>query len=211
VAPSGSLGRPLEPAHQRAACGHGKTSARSYGSAPAAWKLLALRCPVGYHRLEMRATLAGPFAHVPDPALSCPHCLRGVWAMKLNLLPSEDGITRLASEGDITLYEVQGCVNPLQSALGPDGFRHKVLLSLAQSCFIDSAGVGWLILAHKKFSEAGGLLVVHSLPPLVNHSFRVLQVGSILHLADNEAAALKIARGTAAAQPAAASADAECD
>ena len=129
--------------------------------------------------------------------------------MKLNLLPSEDGITRLASEGDITLFEVQGCANPLQSALGPDGFRRRVLLSLEQSCFIDSAGVCWLILAHKKFTEAGGLLVVHSLPPMVNHSFRLLQVGAILHLADNEAAALQIARGTAVAEPAAASSEAE--
>jgi anti-anti-sigma regulatory factor len=131
--------------------------------------------------------------------------------MKLNLIPSEDGITRLASEGDITLLEVQGCANPLQGVLGPDGFRRKVLLSLERSCFVDSAGVGWLILAHKKFSDAGGLLVVHSLPPLVNHSFRLLQVGSILHLADDEAAALQVVRGMTTAQPAAASSPAECD
>jgi anti-anti-sigma regulatory factor len=131
--------------------------------------------------------------------------------MKLHMLPAEDGITRLASEGDITLLEVQGCANPLQGVLGPDGFRQRVLLSLERSCFIDSAGVGWLILAHKKFSDAGGLLVVHSLPPLVNHSFRLLQVGSILHLAANEAVALQVARGAAAAQPAAASSETECE
>src|SRR5947208_1436562 len=101
----------------------------------------------------MRAAPAGPFAHVPDPALCGPHRVREVWVMRLNLLPSEDGITRLASEGDITLLEVQGCVNPLQGVLGPDGFRRRVLLSLEQSCFIDSAGVGWLILSHKKFSD----------------------------------------------------------
>ena len=115
--------------------------------------------------------------------------------MKLHVLPSEDGITRLASEGDITLYEVQGCSNPLQDVLGVEGFRRTVLLSLEQSCFIDSAGVGWLIVAHKKFLDAGGLLVVHSLPPLVNHTFRLLQVATILHVADDEAAATHLANG----------------
>jgi anti-anti-sigma regulatory factor len=120
--------------------------------------------------------------------------------MKLNVLPSDDEITRISSEGDITLLEVQGCANPLQSVLGPDGFHRKVLLSLGQSCFIDSAGVGWLILAHMKFTDAGGLLVVHSLPPLVNHTFRLLQVATILHVADDEAAALRVARGTPVAQ-----------
>jgi anti-anti-sigma factor len=112
--------------------------------------------------------------------------------MKLHLLPSEDGITRVRSEGDITLYEVQGCGSLLEDVLGRDGFGRKVMLSLVQSCFIDSAGVGWLILAHKRFADAGGMLVVHSLPPMVNHTFRILQVGSILHVADDEPGALRL-------------------
>jgi anti-anti-sigma regulatory factor len=123
--------------------------------------------------------------------------------MKLNVLPSEDGITRVRSEGDITLLEVQGCPNPLGATLGPDCFRRTVLLSLEQSGFVDSAGVGWLVVAHQKFTEAGGLLVVHSLPPLVNHTFRLLQVGSILHLAEDEAAALRVARAQGVGQAAA--------
>jgi anti-anti-sigma factor len=130
--------------------------------------------------------------------------------MKLHVLPSDDGIVRLRSEGDITLFEVQGCANPLEGVLGPDGFRRKVLLSLEQSCFIDSAGVGWLIVAHKKFSDAGGLLVVHSLPPLVNHTFRLLQVASFLHVADDETAALRLAGGTAVAEPAAVPSEPPC-
>ncbi len=124
--------------------------------------------------------------------------------MKLDVLPSEDGITRVRTEGDITLLEVQGCPNPLGAALGPDCFRRKLLLSLERSCFVDSAGVGWLIVTHKKFTEAGGLLVVHSLPPLVNHTFRLLQVGSILHVAEDEAGALRVARAAGPAQTAAA-------
>ncbi len=125
--------------------------------------------------------------------------------MKLHLLPSEDGITRLASVGDITLFEVQGCPNPLADLLGPEAFRDRVLLNLAQSCFIDSAGVGWLIVTHKKFMDMGGLLVVHSLPPLVNHTFRVLQVATILHVADDEPAAVQLANTLPLAAPSQAS------
>ena len=118
--------------------------------------------------------------------------------MKLTVLPSEDGVTRVRTEGDITLYEVQGCPNPLPDVLGPDCFRGKVLLSLEQSCFIDSAGVGWLVLAHKKFSEAGGLLVVHSLPPMVHHTFELLQIPTILHVAADEQSALRVVCAEAA-------------
>ncbi len=112
--------------------------------------------------------------------------------MKLTVLASEDGITRVHSAEDVTIVDVQGA-NPLEQLLGPDGFKRKVLLSLAASPFIDSAGVGWLIMTHKKFKDAGGMLVVHSLSPMVNHVFRLLQVGTVLPVADDEAKALQLA------------------
>jgi anti-anti-sigma factor len=114
--------------------------------------------------------------------------------MKLTMLSSEAGLTRVQSEGEITLLDVQSKANPLEALLGPGGFAGKVLLNLSQSSFIDSAGVGWLVMSHKRFCDSGGLLVVHSLAPMVCHVFKLLGVGTVLHVADNEAAAVEVAR-----------------
>jgi len=106
--------------------------------------------------------------------------------MKLTVAPPEDGVTRVACADDITLYDFRTGANPLEQALGADCYARKVLLSLQKSCYIDSAGVGWLVMSHKRFRDAGGCLVIHSIPPMVSHVFRLLGLCTVLNMADNE-------------------------
>jgi anti-anti-sigma factor len=113
--------------------------------------------------------------------------------MKLTVLSSADGITRVQSAGEITLADFEGQGDPLAGLLGCDWHHGTVMLSLADSAFIDSAGVGWLVRCHQQCLEGGGRFVVHSIPPMVNHVFRLMQLGTVLHLADDEAAALRLA------------------
>ena len=120
--------------------------------------------------------------------------------MRLNLLPGEGPVTRVECADDLTLLEVHGAADPLAGLLGADCYRRNVLLSLAGALYIDSAGVGWLVMCHKHFREAGGCLVLHSLPPLACHVFGVLGLDSVLNVAADEAAAR--ARLGAAAAPA---------
>src|SRR5262245_29563605 len=101
----------------------------------------------------------------------------GEFAMKLTVLSSEGEVTRVQTEGEITLLDVQAG-NPLEKLLGESGLGGKVLLNLAGSEFIDSAGVGWLVMTHKRIREAGGVFVLHSPRPLVQHVFQLLHVGS---------------------------------
>jgi anti-anti-sigma factor len=112
--------------------------------------------------------------------------------MKLHLLPSHLGLTRLESVDDITMGDFQDGRNPLEPLLGPAGYAGTVLLDLARSTYIDSTGVGWLIQCHARFNKAGGKLVLHSIPPMVNHCFRVLGMYDVLRIADDEASALKL-------------------
>ena len=113
--------------------------------------------------------------------------------MKLNVVSKEDGLTSVESVGDITVFDLSDRENPLETLLGIDCYRQTVLLDLAQSTYIDSSGVGWLIQCHTKFQHGGGRLVVHSIAPMVNHCFRVLGVYDVLNVASDKAVAMALA------------------
>jgi anti-anti-sigma factor len=116
--------------------------------------------------------------------------------MRLNLLPAEAGIIRLECAEDLTLLELQSPEEPLDRLLGRECYSRRVLLNLEKAGYIDSAGIGWLVICHKHFLEGGGRLVLHSVSPMVHHAFGVLGLNTVLHVADNEAAALALAAGS---------------
>jgi hypothetical protein len=55
--------------------------------------------------------------------------------------------------------------------------------------------VSWLIINHKRFREGGGMLVLHSVPPLVDQVFRLLKMYLVLNIQPDEAAARAAALG----------------
>jgi anti-anti-sigma factor len=115
-------------------------------------------------------------------------------AMKLSLVSSGDGVCRVACSGELTILDVAGA-DSLEALLGADGFGHTVLLDLGRTTFLDTAAVGWLIGLHKKFQQAGGRLILHSVPPLIDQMFRLLKLPAVLHVAGDEAAARALAEG----------------
>jgi anti-anti-sigma factor len=115
--------------------------------------------------------------------------------MKLTLISTDQDITRIQNEGDITQMDFRAGTDLLANLLGPDCYTRKVLLNLEKTPYIDSAGVGWMVMCHKHFKEAGGKLVIHSIPPMVNQILRLLRMPDILHLAPDDAAAEALARG----------------
>ena len=112
--------------------------------------------------------------------------------MKLTVLASEGGVTQVGCAEDITLMDFQAGGEPLQELLGNGCYAGSVLLNLERASFIDSAGVGWLVKCHKHFQEHGGRLVIHSIPPMINHVFQLLRLHSLLHLAPDQAAAVAL-------------------
>jgi anti-anti-sigma factor len=113
--------------------------------------------------------------------------------MKLNLLGAEPGMKRVECSGDVTVLDFATGANPLEAVVGEEGFGCTILLDLAKAPYIDSSGIGWLIQSHRRARQAGGRLVVHSIPPMVNHCFRVLRMNDVLDIAADEAAALQLA------------------
>ncbi len=115
--------------------------------------------------------------------------------LQVNQLSDDGDVVRLQAEGQIAQVPFQGHGNPIEDEIGAAGFARKVLLDLRQTDYMDSTGISWLIVNHKQFQRAGGLLVLHSLPPRVSQVLHSCQMESVFHLAADEAEARAVALG----------------
>jgi anti-anti-sigma factor len=113
--------------------------------------------------------------------------------MKLTVVSSEPSLLRVRLDGQITMMETQEVDRQLEDALGSAGYRQRVLFDLENTTFIDSSGISWLLICHKHFVQAGGKIVFHSAPPLVQQTLNLLRLNLVLNLAPNEDAARAIA------------------
>lgn len=110
--------------------------------------------------------------------------------MHLTLKASEGGVAQVHCEGDVTQARFpSNANNPLEDLLGAQCYEQKVLLDLEKSGYIDSSGIGWLMACHKRFLQAKGQLVIHSVPPLVEQVIHVLRLHSILTIKPDLASA----------------------
>jgi anti-anti-sigma factor len=118
--------------------------------------------------------------------------------MQLRVLSfDEHGVVRVQCEGNISQQHFQPGVDPLESVLGPMCWNHKILLNMEKTGYIDSSGVSWLIVCHKKCREHKGNLVIYGVPPVVKHILKLLRMDLLLQIAETEAAAHALVRGVA--------------
>ena len=111
--------------------------------------------------------------------------------MRLFLTAEDDTATCIACEGDVTQAQFpSNAFNPLEDLLGPDCYSRRVIVDFNQTSFIDSSGVGWLMICHKKFLVVRGKLILHSVPPMVDQVLRVLQLHHVLTIKPDLASSL---------------------
>ncbi len=113
--------------------------------------------------------------------------------LRLELLPADDSVQKVRAHG--RLSDSGDASSALEALLGGDCFVQQVLLDLNHIDFIDSSGIGWLLGAHRRFRGAGGALVLHSIPPVVRHTLKVLRMDEVFRLAKDESAAHSLVRG----------------
>ena len=116
--------------------------------------------------------------------------------MNLSMVSDDGDVLRLQAGGRITQDNLSPFSDEMGELLGADGYTRHVVLSLAEVDFIDSSGIGWLLARHKRFREANGKLVIHSVVPMVLEVLKVLRMHVVFQLADNESAALALAQGS---------------
>ena len=110
----------------------------------------------------------------------------------------------LSNEGDLKCMRAMGRItashaavehDTLPSLTGAAGYAGKTLLSLECVEFIDSAGIGWLLANHKRFKQAGGILVLHTVPEAIMLTLKLLRLNAILHIAEDEDQAMAMIKG----------------
>lgn len=106
--------------------------------------------------------------------------------MRFEAQENSPGCLRLLCLGEIRSPQEHGDgSDPLVRAAGEGYTSKKALLDLSGATYISSNGIGWLLGLNHKFNADGGLLVLHSVPPMVKQIFTLMKLGDVLKLADN--------------------------
>lgn len=115
--------------------------------------------------------------------------------MKLQLVSIErDGLVKIATQGNITSADIDATgPNPLEPILGKNWHQSRVLLDMADTQYIDSSAIGWLIGSSKQLKDGGGTLVVYGIQPGVRQVLDLLKVGRVVPLVEDEEAAKQVA------------------
>jgi anti-anti-sigma factor len=114
----------------------------------------------------------------------------GVLLMKLSVISSDNNLVHVRCEDKISQEEFTDETEPLEELLSSQGgLRQKVLLDLERATFIDSSGIGWLLICHKHLRQAGGELIIHSVPPLIEQVLELVRLPKIIHVAADAASA----------------------
>ncbi|MHC4406386.1 MAG: STAS domain-containing protein [Planctomycetota bacterium] len=112
--------------------------------------------------------------------------------MVLKVLSDDGHVLRIRAAGRIAERDVPRQLDMFDEVLGSHGYDRNVLLSLADTQFIDSSGLSWLVVCHKRFCQAGGKLILHSLTPQIMQLLRLMRLDLAFHLAPDEAAAMEM-------------------
>lgn len=115
--------------------------------------------------------------------------------MDLHVLSQDGDLVRLSAKGRIVADDPSDPAKPLDELLERRGYRANTLIDLQETEFIGSSGVSWLLELHKRLHQAGGKLVLYSVPVIVMEVLKVMRLDRVFFIAEDEAAAVVMVRG----------------
>ncbi len=98
-------------------------------------------------------------------------------------------VERIAEQQDWVHFRVTGDVSRLHAASGADwAFEpfgesvedKHIVLDLRGATFLDSSGIGWLLDVDRKLKVRGRLLLLHSIPPIVERVLTMMRLDHVL-------------------------------
>ncbi len=118
--------------------------------------------------------------------------------MKFSISADQGQVVQVTIEGCLTQPDIAPPLDPFRQVLGQNVYQRTVLLDMAQSNYLDSMCIGWLLSSHKRFREQGGKLVIHSLQPMASNVISLLRLNNVFQLATDTETALQLVRGEVA-------------
>jgi len=115
--------------------------------------------------------------------------------MKLTLVSESPDPVRVRCAGEVTLAGLPAGTDPLGDLLGGNPYARRVVVDLERATFIDSGGISLLIIWQKRFLRDGGRIALYNIPPMVRQVLDLLNLKSVLILADDEASARALVLG----------------
>ena len=115
--------------------------------------------------------------------------------MQLSLRSKDGPILHVDANGRINMAVLAEQQEALSELLEGDGYSQTVLLNMSGVELVDSAGMSWLVVQHKRFCDAGGKFAVHSVPFTVMETLRVMRLDQVLNVAASESEALQLIQG----------------
>jgi anti-anti-sigma factor len=112
--------------------------------------------------------------------------------MELRILSDEGDLLHIETVGSKVQPELPKAFAPLDALLGSGGYGQRMMLNLTETRFIDSSGLSWLVVCHKRFIQGNGKLVIHSVRPTIMDLFKMMRLELVLNLAEDEPAARKL-------------------
>lgn len=110
--------------------------------------------------------------------------------MNLTIEDQGDGVCQMSLSGRISQNTPGLNLDLFSQMLGESNYNQRILVSLKNTDYIDSSGIGWLLATDKKIRSAGGTLVLHSVPVDVQHVFGLMKLHKVLHIAKDKNSAL---------------------
>ena len=110
--------------------------------------------------------------------------------MDLSIESNDKGVVRVKVKGQIVQTALNMPPEPLGQLLGDGAYGHKVVMNLGEATFIDSSGLGWLLMCHRRFRDAAGRFILHSMPPMVSDVVKVMRLDQVLKIVEDEGSAL---------------------
>lgn len=112
--------------------------------------------------------------------------------MELRLVSDDGDVLHIETVGTKAQPEFPTAFAPLEALLGSQGYGWRTMLNMAETRFIDSSGLSWLVVCHKRFLQGGGKLVLHSVRSPIMDLFKMMRLEMVLNLAEDESAARKL-------------------
>ena len=112
--------------------------------------------------------------------------------MEATIVSRNGDVCRVTLSGEVTQRQLRKFHDPI-AAEGREAYRRIILCDMSGTTLLDSAGVSWILVNHKRCREQRGRFVLHSIPQLVMNVLLVLRLNLVFDIADNETAALKLA------------------